>query len=696
MKKYKLVALASILISCIFLTGKSNVVNAEETQEEREDREIERMFSIDWESDEKELTTQSSPQFNINKAFENEQPVYQNRVGSGNFIYYLEDIENGYVSPRARQTTLIYPKDGVDGISYKTVDEVKNIDKNPNNTLFKNGGAVNFIQYKNGKATGFKMRSLVTIFTKITHKQLDKIVSSGVSLKDRDVISGREPIGSLLDENGNTYAVRLNFGNNVPNSSGEYDVRIEYTGQGATSETAGKDVFIFEQDPTLIGDDVYPIVDKTDSNYFSGHEYKRKIQIIDDPVTKNSMVNYRFIFKDKYTGEIIGDSLQGTAQNGSPINLESAILPEGYKLDNSNRIQTVDGNNPIKIVRVLQDDKSEGYGNIKYDIVFKDKDTGEVLKDEQVGYGRPGQNISVQVPSGYELSYHSNMILKLSKMYPTKLVYVNKVGVNNNKYNYKINFVDKDSKKIVNTQSGQDIPNTNIRLIPPIGYTFDGISDNSFNLSKNNMTYTSYVDKADLAYNIQFVDSDNRTVGNQRGITNSNSIVKLTAPDGYEFVNLNDIYCKVGNNKVTKQITVRKLVYSDRQQTFNGVVSNYSDEGMMRVYTENGKLNTNIELSPDTSWLVDQIKEINGSKFYRIGPNEYINTSDTYRYIPIQKVIVTNNGGIKPVYNSKGNLIGNVSLAPNTAWYTDRTSMINGKMMYRVATDTWVGDYNVK
>ncbi|WP_164506027.1 SLAP domain-containing protein [Companilactobacillus insicii] len=46
--------------------------------------------------------------------------------------------------------------------------------------------------------------------------------------------------------------------------------------------------------------------------------------------------------------------------------------------------------------------------------------------------------------------------------------------------------------------------------------------------------------------------------------------------------------------------------------------------------------------------------------------------------------------------NSKGQLNKIRALASNTSWVTDKTAMINGVKMYRVATNEWVAASDIK
>jgi len=101
-------------------------------------------------------------------------------------------------------------------------------------------------------------------------------------------------------------------------------------------------------------------------------------------------------------------------------------------------------------------------------------------------------------------------------------------------------------------------------------------------------------------------------------------------------------------------------------------------------------LNDSVVLSSGSSWIIEQTRTIDGVEYYRVATNEYIKASEAYKYTPLQTVVTTKGGDVKPVYNSKGQLVIDLALDKSTPWYTDRSATLNGEKMYRVATDQWV------
>jgi hypothetical protein len=48
------------------------------------------------------------------------------------------------------------------------------------------------------------------------------------------------------------------------------------------------------------------------------------------------------------------------------------------------------------------------------------------------------------------------------------------------------------------------------------------------------------------------------------------------------------------------------------------------------------------------------------------------------------------------LFTVDGEEVGSRQLAANSAWYTDRSAIINGEKMYRVSTSEWLPAANVK
>lgn len=129
-------------------------------------------------------------------------------------------------------------------------------------------------------------------------------------------------------------------------------------------------------------------------------------------------------------------------------------------------------------------------------------------------------------------------------------------------------------------------------------------------------------------------------------------------------------------------------------------VATYPKDGIVRLYNDDDKLVSNRALRQDSDWFTDKIKtEIVSGKqtqYYRVATHEWVKTSQVYVY-DADSVIVTTNKAAR-LYDAHGKLVTNRELATNSSWKVDKKSsaIIDGVLMYRVATDEWVKASDVR
>ncbi|KAE9561622.1 SLAP domain-containing protein [Companilactobacillus bobalius] len=111
------------------------------------------------------------------------------------------------------------------------------------------------------------------------------------------------------------------------------------------------------------------------------------------------------------------------------------------------------------------------------------------------------------------------------------------------------------------------------------------------------------------------------------------------------------------------------------------------------IYNRDGQMTMEM-LSPKTSWKVDRIVYINGSRFYRVGVNEYVMdyTTDTsssmgvFISTPESKVHVAKEAHL---YDERGAALTK-TVSAGSILSTDGYENIGGQMMYRVGNDEFV------
>ena len=142
----------------------------------------------------------------------------------------------------------------------------------------------------------------------------------------------------------------------------------------------------------------------------------------------------------------------------------------------------------------------------------------------------------------------------------------------------------------------------------------------------------------------------------------------------------------IDKNKKTVEV---KVVKSAKAQitAFKGLISTKNPAAL---YSKDGKRVANRGLSKNSDWMSDKKMVLNGETYYGVSTNEFVKASDIFEYQTVNTIIKTSNGVSKHLYNSKGEMVSNRALAPNTFWRTDKTTRIDGKDAYRVSTNEWV------
>lgn len=126
--------------------------------------------------------------------------------------------------------------------------------------------------------------------------------------------------------------------------------------------------------------------------------------------------------------------------------------------------------------------------------------------------------------------------------------------------------------------------------------------------------------------------------------------------------------------------------YQSVKFTYHNIYSTY-------IYTRDGQMTMEM-LSPKTSWKVDRIVYINGSRFYRVGINEYVMdyTTDTsssmgiFISIPESKVHVAKEAHL---YDERGAALTK-TVSAGSILSINGYENIGGQMMYRIGNDEFV------
>ncbi len=186
---------------------------------------------------------------------------------------------------------------------------------------------------------------------------------------------------------------------------------------------------------------------------------------------------------------------------------------------------------------------------------------------------------------------------------------------------------------------------------------------------------------------VNFVDENGTIVSSSKttGATGEQKTVSL--PDGYKLAanETNDITIGTTDNTVTVKVVKGS---AEGEITSHKTVVTSTD--VATLYSKEGKQLKGRALSANSNWAVDKQLVLNGTTYYRVATDEWVKANDVYEFASVNKSITTASDSAKTLYTSNGNVIKNRGLAAGSSWHTDKVATINGKQMYRVATNEWV------
>ncbi|MQS75031.1 BspA family leucine-rich repeat surface protein [Companilactobacillus halodurans] len=256
----------------------------------------------------------------------------------------------------------------------------------------------------------------------------------------------------------------------------------------------------------------------------------------------------------------------------------------------------------------------------------------------------------------------------------------------------------------------------NIKVPIKSGYTADKetveavVNENGTITTDESVKYSKQIDKNVISDVSIKSNLGNKVVKNVKGAIGQ--IVEVKVPDvsGYTHVK-KTVKAKVNANgtitteekviyKKIKNINIPTTHESNNDKapqfnlsTENNLLATFSDQPPVSLYSFNSNNKmiqvTNRALNKNTDWYSDKKLKIGNNTYYRIATNEWVKANKVYIYKDNFINIETIHGTNKTLLKAEGTK-SNRGLAPLTDWYSDRTTVINGKLYYRVATNEFV------
>lgn len=130
--------------------------------------------------------------------------------------------------------------------------------------------------------------------------------------------------------------------------------------------------------------------------------------------------------------------------------------------------------------------------------------------------------------------------------------------------------------------------------------------------------------------------------------------------------------------------------------SYLGTVTVYPDAKSVYLYDSNGQIITNVNVSKNSNWAVDEVGTINGIKYYHVGTNRWISADNVYTYKLSLLTVKVSDKSYTKLVDAHGKTVTNRALSGGSIWKIDKVVEINNDKYYRVATNEFVKAGNVE
>lgn len=423
-------------------------------------------------------------------------------------------------------------------------------------------------------------------------------------------------------------------------------------------------------------------------------------------------------FIDQATKQQIDTSKNMTVESGKiyhTVDMES-LLPKGYEfVSTENKFQaTVEKKEHIFEVKKIQQEPK-----IVHKIFQIISDDGDVVKTihRDLATGSQFTLTQAMVGDDYEIKSPITYTVVDDHDEGTMVPMI----IHKKKISNKIQlFDDANSKE----------PLKELTLTGSLGSKINLSNDDlkGLRLSKDNTDHRFVKDEnpikilVQIENEIQYVDQQGKTIGQQLIAGKGGEKVDLQAPKGFEL--LTDKQHTITYNVPAQKVAVKRIhngstgasgsnagssssvesssdshsvdvPTTPKVESYRTIVSTHPSNGKVALYDLNGKKGNRL-LSENSDWQVDRKTVINGETYFRVSTDEWVKAGDVFELKYQAQIVRTKASGLANLINSKGQSASNRSLAPHSLWFSDKVAVINGQQHFRISTDEWISASDIE
>lgn len=434
-------------------------------------------------------------------------------------------------------------------------------------------------------------------------------------------------------------------------------------------------------------------------NFYGGHEVSK------------SDVTVKYV-NDKNASDKIADGvIKDVRDDATSVDSKLVVVPEGYKLVEGQKFAVSYGKVTVHVVPVVESTKEI---TIKY---LDSTNNQNKIKNGKMTVAKDAKKVAgetIPMPEGYEFSGRRMVVIQkdfiLVSVKPIKsssnhevsksdvtVKYINDKNANDKIANGVIKDVRDDAtsvdSKLVVAPKGYKLVEgqkftvsygkVKVHVVPN-----ETTSTQTLKPSKPSSNNHSSATQASFKMSVHFVDhKSGDKVHSTELVSKEGQQHEVAVPKNYVLASGETNKISASKKKTTVSIKVVKKavegVVTEHKATLS-VVSNAP------LYSTEGKVVNDRALAKGSNWFTDKTLVLDGTTYYRVSTNEWVKASDVYEFTTVNKTIQTSAKTAKSLYDTKGNVISDRALAAGSSWFADRKATINGKQMYRVATNEWV------
>ena len=523
----------------------------------------------DYDSVDKEILTITTGENIINI-------YYTKRTDLSYKVNYLEKDTNKVLHDQKVQEGMTFESTvtsaneviAIDGYDYDSVDK-------ETLTITTSENIIN-IYYTKRTDLSYKVNYLEKTTNKVLH---DQKVQDGMTFEST-VTSSNE----VIDIDGYDYdsvdkdSLIITTGENVINiyytkrTDLSYKVNyLEKTTNKVLHEQKVQDNMTFE-DVVKSSDEVidvdgynYDSVDKDTLTITTGEN------VINIYYTKRNDLSYKVNYLEKDTNKVLhNQKTQGGMTFEAEVKSADEVIDiNGYKYDSADKesIKITTGENVINIYYTKID-------GLSYTVNYLEKDTNEVINPAKTVDGMTFEDVITSSDEVIEIDgYNYDSVDKDTLTIGTEENIINIYYTKRNDLSYKVNYLEKDTNKILNTQKTQngmtfkaEVKSAD-EVIAIDGYDYDSVDKETLTITTGeNVINIYYTKRNDLSYKVNYLEKDtNKVLHDQKVqdgmtfesvITSNDEVIDI---DGYNYdsVDKDSLTITTGENVINVYYTKR-------------------------------------------------------------------------------------------------------------------------------------------